>query len=105
MTLSLLHGTAPQALILCHIGEHTGRRHDDGSPLMSVPENIRFHETVSTPIVPAKVVGLSLVTWGLSEADAKREIRKLEDVTGLPTTDPLRFGVGNLADALIEFYD
>ena len=105
VTLSLLHGTAPQALVLCHIGEHTGRRHDDGSPLMSVAENIRLHETVSTPILPTKVVGLSLMTRGLSEADAKREIRKLEDETGLPATDPLRFGVRNLADALIEFFD
>jgi len=105
VTLSLLHGTAPQALVLCHVGEHTGRRHDDGSPLLPVAENIRLHEMISRPILPAKVVGLSMTTYGLTDADAKKELQRLEAETGLPTTDPLRFGAEGLADALIAFFE
>jgi len=105
VTLSLLHGSAPQALIFCHLGDHIDRKHDDGSPLLPVAENIRLHEMISTPVLPTKVVGLSLVTVGLDDAAAGDAVRKLEDEHGLPATDPLRFGVDNLADALIDFFE
>ena len=32
VTLSLLHGSVPQALVLCHVHSRSGRRHDEGSP-------------------------------------------------------------------------
>ena len=105
VTLSLLHGSAPQALILCHLGDHIDRKHDDGSPLLSVAENIRMHEMMSRPILPTKVVGLALVTAGLDDGAAGDAVRQLEDEHGVPATDPLRFGVDNLADALIEFFN
>jgi len=105
VTLSLLHGTAPQALVLCHVGDHHARSHDDGAPLLPVAENIRLYETISTPVLPAKVVGLSLMTNGLNASSAREAITRLEAEHGLPATDPLRFGVANLTDALIEFFE
>lgn len=103
VALSLLHGTAPQALVLCHMLDPR-RRHDDGSALLPLSETIRLNEMMSACILPAKVVGVSVITSGMKEAAARRALRKLEDELGLPVTDSLRFGVANLADALIAFY-
>ncbi|HUV38201.1 MAG TPA: DUF1611 domain-containing protein [Planctomycetota bacterium] len=105
VTLSLLHGSAPQALVFCHPGDHLARRHDDGSPLLPLGDSIRLHETIAKSVLPAKVVGLSVITAGLDEAAARGELAELEDRHGLPATDPLRFGVDNLADALIHFFE
>lgn len=104
VTLSLLHGTAPQALVLCHVHSRSNRRHDEGTPLMPAREIIPLYETISTPILPAKVVGVSVITRGLSEADARRELDRVEDDVCLPATDPVRFGVDRLAGALLEFF-
>ena len=102
VTLSLLHGTAPQALILCHVHGRKTRRHEDGSPLLPLPELIELYETVSRPVLPARVVGISLYTRGLDEAAARSELCRIADETGLPTTDPLRFGPDTLLDAIEE---
>lgn len=104
VTLSLLHGTAPQALILCHVHSREGRRHDEGSALMPLKDLVFLYETMSKPILPAKVVGISVITRGLSEAEARAELKDIEDKLGLPATDPLRFGVTALADAVQAFY-
>ena len=103
--LSLLHGCAPQALVFCHLADHFNRKHDDGSPLMPVAESIRMHEMMTAPILPAKVVGLSIVTAGIDDGAARDALRKFEDEHGLPATDPLRFGVDNLVDALVTFFE
>jgi uncharacterized NAD-dependent epimerase/dehydratase family protein len=104
VTLSLLHGTAPQAMVLCHVHSRSGRRHDEGSPLMPLDELRDLYETMAKPILPAKVVGVSVVTRGLSEADARKELSGIEDKLGLPATDPVRFGIKNVADAVQTFF-
>jgi len=105
VTLSLLHGTAPQALVLCHVQSRAGRRHDEGTPLLPLAEYVRLYETISAPILPAKVVGVSVNTWGLDEPEARAELKRVEDRVCLPAADPLRFGADGLADALIAFFD
>jgi len=52
------------------------------------------------PDKPCKVVGIALVTQGLSEEQAKEAVKQLEDEIGLPTTDVWRFGAGKLLDAI-----
>lgn len=104
VTLSLLHGSAPQALVLCHVHSRSGRRHDEGSPLLPLADACRLYETVSAPIYPAKVVGVSVVTRGLDDGEARAELRSIEDDLGMPATDPLRYGAENLADAVEAFY-
>ena len=105
VTLSLLHGTAPQALVLCHVHSRDGRRHDEGSPLLPLAECMRLYETISVPILPAKVVGVSVITRGLNEVQARAELEQIERDLGVPATDPLRFGVEKVADALVAFFE
>ena len=48
----------------------------------------------------AKFVGASINTKGLDEAAAKDYLAKVEREIGLPTVDPIRTGVGRIADTL-----
>lgn len=101
VTLSLLHGSAPQALILCHepgrkvVQEHT-------VPIPPLRRLIELHEQVAEPVYASRVVGLSLMCVGLSEAVAGEALAQARAETGLPATDPVRFGVGPLLDQLEE---
>jgi uncharacterized NAD-dependent epimerase/dehydratase family protein len=44
-----------------------------------------------------------LNTSELSDADARDEIGRVAAETGLPTTDPVRFDVSPLANAVLAF--
>lgn len=101
VTMALIHGGQPDALILCH--EPT-RSHMRGLPEYTPPSLKTLRDT-ALPIArvanPAcEVVGISVNTQHLSEADAKDYLARTEDEMSLPTTDPYRFGSGKLVDAL-----
>ena len=103
VTLGLIHGSMPDAMIFCHLAGATAIEGYTYCPLPSLKRMIEFNEdTVSwvRPERPCKVAGLALVTFGLSEQEAKDAIKQAEDETGLPATDVLRFGAGILMDAL-----
>ena len=53
-------------------------------------------------LVESRVRGIALNTSGLSEADARREIERMQAETGLPVTDPVRFGADALADCIVQ---
>jgi len=101
VTMALIHGGQPDALIVCH--EPT-RDHMRGLPGYKLPslEAVRDMATelarVANPA--AQVVGYAINTQHMSEADAKAYLAKVEADLGLPATDPFRFGAGNLVDAL-----
>ena len=103
VTLGLIHGSMPDAMIFCH---KAGTDRIEGYTTCLFPPLKRMIElnedTVSwvRPERPCKVVGLSIVTYGLSDEQARAAIQQAEDETGLPATDPLRYGVGALMDAL-----
>jgi uncharacterized NAD-dependent epimerase/dehydratase family protein len=97
VTLGLLHGATPHALVLVHepgrLGHHGWEGADGrGSPLLSVAANIELYERVAAVVAPARVVAIALNTGDLSEDDARAEIANLAAETGLPVDDPYRFG-------------
>jgi len=105
VTLGLIHGSMPDAMIFSHIVGATTIEGYDHCPLPSLARMIQFNEdTVSwvRPERPCKVAGLALITNHLSERDALDALKKAGDETGLPATDVLRFGAGPLMDALIK---
>ncbi len=107
VTLGLIHGSMPDAMIFCHKAGTTeieGYNHCLFPPLNRM---IQFNEdTVSwvRPERPCKVVGLAVMTFGLSEQEALDVLKQAEDETGLPATDVLRFGAGVLMDALSRHF-
>src|SRR6266581_195380 len=108
VTLGLIHGSMPDAMIFCHQAGATTIEGYEHCLLPPLSRMIQFNEdTVSwvRPTRPCKVVGLALMTMHLSEQEAREALKQAEDETGLPATDVLRFGAGTLMDALSKHFD
>ncbi|MEL7114130.1 MAG: N-acetyltransferase DgcN [Pseudomonadota bacterium] len=101
VTMALVHGGQPDALILCH--EPT-RPHMRGLPDYDLPTLETLRDTalplarVANP--GCEVVGVSINTQHMSEADALAYLAEVEARLGLPTVDPFRQGADRLAQAL-----
>lgn len=91
VTLGLLYGSAPDALVLCH---RAGKTHIDGFDvkLPSLAELIRAHEALVENIKPARVVAVALDTSALDSEEARRTIEQAARETGVPVDDPVRSG-------------
>lgn len=97
VTLGLIHGTAPHAMILVHM---PGRADHDldheperRAPIKALPGFIRAHEEIASLVAPSTVVAVALNTSLIEdEAEARRVIEATAAETGLPVADPVRFG-------------
>jgi uncharacterized NAD-dependent epimerase/dehydratase family protein len=104
VTLGLLHGAQPDAFIVCH--EPT-RRTMRGvqTPLPSIDDVIEQTVALGRLTNPAiTCTGLSINTEHLSEDQAFTYLDRLSREYELPATDPVRFGVEPLVDAIAELY-
>ena len=102
VTMGLLHGSAAQALVLCHkAGAEVVEGYPD-HPLPSLAELVELHERASLPLRPARVAGIALNTHGLIEDDARAATAAARAYTGLPADDPVRFGGDVLLDAVLR---
>ncbi len=101
VTMALVHGGQPDALILCH--EPT-RTHMRGLPDYRQPslELLRdTAETLARVANPAcQAVAISVNTQHLDQDAALRYLAEVESRMGLPTVDPYRQGAARLVDAL-----
>jgi D-glutamate N-acetyltransferase len=97
VTLGLIHGTTPHAMILVHkpgLVEHDFD-HQPGfaCPIKPLPEFIAVHEQIAGLVAPSRVVAIALNTSLIAaESEARREIERTARETGLPCDDPVRFG-------------
>jgi D-glutamate N-acetyltransferase len=101
VTLGLIHGSAPHALVLCHQAGTTEIEGYPGHSLTSLPELVALHEAISLPARKAVVVAIALNTRGLEEDEARAAVADAEVETGLPADDPVRFGAGSLLEAVL----
>lgn len=103
VTMALIHGGQPDALILSH--EPT-RSHMRGLPSYALPslEDLRDVALRMAHVVnPAcRVIGISINTQHMSDAEAESYLAEVEARMGLPTCDPMRTGTAKLVDALAE---
>jgi uncharacterized NAD-dependent epimerase/dehydratase family protein len=99
VTLGLLYGAAPDALVLVHLATRT---HMDGfgTPLLSLPRLVEQYEALCSAVKPAAVAGVALNTHGLDDGAAQREIERARTETGLPCDDVVRFGPDALYAAM-----
>ena len=101
VTMALIHGGQPDALIL---GHEPTRSHMRGLPEYQQPslEDLRdvalTLARVGNPT--CQVVGISVNTQHMSDADSMSYLAEVEARMGLPTVDPIRIGAGRLVDAL-----
>jgi uncharacterized NAD-dependent epimerase/dehydratase family protein len=99
VTLALLYGSAPDALILTHLATRT-HIEDFATPLLSLPRLVEIYEGLCGTVKPARVCGIALNTHGLSDVQARRAIARARDETGLPCEDVVRNGALGFYDAL-----
>jgi len=101
VTMALIHGGQPDALIVCH--EPT-RSHMRGLPSYSLPsiEEVRDMALSLARVANpgCRVVGYSINTQAMPEDEARTYLAEAEARLGLPATDPFRFGAARLVDAL-----
>jgi D-glutamate N-acetyltransferase len=100
VTLGLIHGSAPHAYVLCHKAGERFVEEDARFPIPPLSELADLHRRMSLLARPAEVVGIALNTRDLDEAEARRAVEETEVETGLPATDPVRFGAGKLVDSI-----
>ena len=101
VTLGLLHGSAPHAILLVHEPGRTLIDDDPRYPIPPLGPLIEDYQRIAAYVRPAPVVALALKTNRLSEADARAAVEALTAETGLVADDPVRFGAGRLLDAVL----
>ena len=101
VTLGLIHGSQPDALVLCH--EPT-RTHVRGLPHQKLPglrECLEANLQAARLTNPSvRAVGVAIDTHLLEPDRRAAYLARVEDELGLPAVDPIATGVGRIADAL-----
>jgi uncharacterized NAD-dependent epimerase/dehydratase family protein len=100
VTMGLIHGSQPDALVLCHEPTRSTMRNVD-HPIPDINECMDLHVRAAKLTNPdARCIGVCVNTSALDEAAAEACLTDIEAETGLPTVDPVRTGVARLVDAL-----
>lgn len=103
VTLGLLHGSRPDALVLCH---HPGRASliawGEDTSLAALHEQIRRFEDAAAWLKPAPVVAIAINGFDLEDGALEACCRRVAEETGRVATDPIRFGAGALLDAVLR---
>jgi uncharacterized NAD-dependent epimerase/dehydratase family protein len=94
VTLGLLHGSCPNALILCHQASRTHLSEYRAQGWLAMPpltEYLRLYEEIGSAVWPTKVIAICLNTYDMDDAQARAACEAATLETGLPCTDPVRF--------------
>ena len=95
-----MHGSAPEALVLCHQAGRTAIEDPPFTKLPSLSEMVSTYEAMAGPVRSAPVACVAVNTSGLSEADAHASLDEVEAETGLPAGDVMRGDAPKLWDAI-----
>lgn len=106
VSLALLHGSQPDAIVVCH---EPGRHEIDGFPGFRLPSLERCIEAnldaarLTNPQV--QCAGIALDTSRLTASERARMLADAAGRTGLPVCDPMLGGVGIIVDRLASFIE
>ena len=102
VTLGLLHGSAPDLLVLVHKAGAAALRNYPDLPIPPLPELVAAYEGVARRVRPARVAAIALNTADLeSDEDAREAIAAAQAETGLVADDVVRFGPERVLDAVL----
>lgn len=102
VTLSLLHGSQPDTIVICHDASREMMVGVDGFPVPGLEACIQANLAAGRLInLDMSVAGICVNTSSLSEADAQVYLKKIEDSLELPACDPFRTGVARIVDNLL----
>ena len=102
VSLGLLHGAQPEALVLCHEPDRPHMRGIPGRALPDLAECLaRNMEAARLTSPDVRAVGICLNTSAMEREAALRLCARTEDELGLPCTDPIAFGVEPIIDQIL----
>ena len=103
VTTSILHGSMPDALILCHTAGLEAIHQYEDTPVPHPSTYVDLYESLAAPVHESTIVGGALATYDIDdEAVARDEVAAYADAIGAPATDPVRFGTDELLDAVLD---
>lgn len=101
VSLGLLHGAQADALVLCHELNRAHIRHLPHCKVPSISASIEANLNAARLTNPnVKLAGISLNTSAVSEEEAQALCATWQEQYQVPVTDPVRFGIQSIADAL-----
>ena len=103
VTLGLLHGSQPDAFVVCHDPTRTHMRQVT-VPIPTIDEVIDLTVRCGRGVNPdIRCAGIALNTHHMTEEDARRAVEETSQKFSLPTTDPIRMGVEPITQALEQW--
>ena len=102
VTFGMIAGALPRACILSHQPTRAAVR-GYAVPIPPLAELVSLYAGAISGIRRIPVVGIALNTFDLDDERARRAVETAERETGLPVTDPVRFGADVLAHAIRRF--
>lgn len=101
VTLGLVHGSQPDALVLCHDLARKTLSSFPEFPVVSLEEAMPAYLSAARLVNPgAHFIGVALNTATLAPDEAKVVLARTSERLALPCVDPMRTGVSPLVDAL-----
>ncbi len=101
VTLSILHGSMPDALVLCHEAGREQIRKYESFPIPHPAEYVDLYESLAAPLHETDVVAGSLNTRFVEDdAEAREAVADYGAAIDAPATDPVRFDADEVLDAL-----
>ena len=101
VTAGLIHGSQPDALVLCHEPTRKHMRGLPGFPLPNLDDCMRLNLEVAKLTNPAaRFIGISMNTSNLESGEVDKLLDETSEKFGLPCVDPMRGGVASLVDRL-----
>lgn len=101
VTLGLIHGSQPDAMVLCHEPTRTHMRGLPHQPLPSIEQTMRMATELARIVNPAaRFQGICVNTTHMEEGETSSYLKSLEDKHGLPAVDPFKHGTDPIIDRL-----
>lgn len=105
VSLGLLHGSQPDAFVLCHDATRTTVSGFEHYSLPSVREAIDMHVAMGRRTNPAiRCVGISVNTSMLAADQRLDYLQRLSAETGLPCVDPIIDGCGAILEHIKQLF-
>ncbi|MGB9095074.1 N-acetyltransferase DgcN [Erwinia sp.] len=103
VSMGLIHGAQPQWLVMCHEMHRPHMRHLPHQPMVSLADcveaNVRAASVTSDSV---QLAGFAINTSNYSEQEARDYCQQISEEFGVPATDPVRFGIAEIAALLKE---
>ncbi len=105
VSLGLLHGSQPDALVLCHDAARSRMATSSGEggfPIESLSKSIELALICARRVNPeARFVGVSINSSQVADDERGPMFARFADETGLPVVDPIKDGAGAIVDRLV----